>query len=117
MIMYLNCTDNKAQTIFKCFLTGVKDYGLPIRVPSDKGKENVAIADFMLRERGAGRGSRITGKSVHNQRIERFWKDVYTGVLNFYYKLFYYMEDNGILDHLNDRHLAALHYIFIGKIN
>ena len=73
MIMYLNCTDNnKAQTIFKCFLTGVKDYGLPIRVRSDKGKENVAIADFMLRERGAGRGSMITGKSVHNQRIERF---------------------------------------------
>jgi hypothetical protein len=27
------------------------------------------------------------------------------------------MEDNGILDHLNDRHLAALHYTFIGKIN
>ena len=113
MIMYLNCTDNnKVQTIFKCFLTG-----LPIRVPSDKGKENVAIADFMLRERGAGRGSRITGKSVHNQRIERFWKDVYTGVLNFYCILFYYLEDNGILDHLNDRHLAALHYTFIGKIN
>jgi hypothetical protein len=53
------------------------------------------------------------------QRIERLWRDVYTGVLNFYYKLFYYMEDNGILDHLNDRHLAALHYTFtcIGKIN
>ena len=29
------------------------------------------------------------------------------------------MEDNGILDPLNDRHLAALHYTFtyIGKIN
>jgi hypothetical protein len=67
----------------------------------------------MLRERGAGRGSMITGKSVHNQGL---WRDVYTGVLNFYYKLFYYMEDNGILDHLNDRHLAALHYTFIGKI-
>lgn len=113
MIMYRKCTDNnKAQTIFKRFLTGVNDYGFPIRVRSDKGKENVAIADFMLRERGADRGSMITGKNVHNQMIERLWRDVYIGVL-----IFYYIEDNGILDPLNDRHLAALHYTFIGKIN
>lgn len=39
----------------------------------------------------------ITGKSTHNQRIERLWWDVYEGVLGLCYQqlLFYFMEDKG----------------------
>lgn len=118
MIMFLKCIDNnKADTLLHCFLSGVDKYGIPERVRTDKGMENVAIADFMLAQKGTGRGSIIAGKSVHNQRVERLWRDVYTGVMSFYYTLFFFMEDEGILDPLNETHVAALHFTFMPQVN
>ena len=51
-------------------------YGIPERVRSDKGLENISVEDFMISQNGTGRRSMITGPSVHNQRIERLWRDV-----------------------------------------
>ena len=34
-----------------------------------------------------------------------------------YYKLFYFLEDEGILDPLNPTCIAALHYVFLQSIN
>lgn len=117
-ITFLSCeSNNQAETIFRCFYQGTKKYRIPLRVRSDQGKENLKVAEFMLRTRGLNKRSMITGKSTHNQRIERLWRDVYDGVLCLYYDLFYYMEDNGILDPLNERHLYALHYVYKRKIN
>ena len=84
---------------------------------SDKGMENVGITDYMISKRGVGRGSMMTGKSAHNQRVEGLWRDVYTGVLSFYYTLFNYMVNEEMLDPLNDCHVAALHYTFMPKSN
>ena len=38
-------------------------------------------------------------------------------VTTLYYKLFYFMEHNDLLDPLNERHLYALHYVFLPRIN
>ena len=43
----------------------------------------------------------ITGASMHNQKIERLWRDVFDGVIGFYYELFSFMKENGILDLFN----------------
>lgn len=44
-------------------------------------------------------------------------RDVFEGVLCYFYNLFYHMEDNGILDCLNVVHLIALYYIYKDEIN
>ena len=82
--VFLKCSDNnRASTVFQDF---IEAYGLPSRVRCDQGGENVDVSLFMLMHelRGPGRGSVIVGKSVHNQRIERLWRDVYQGVLGLY---------------------------------
>ena len=55
---------------FGSFLAGVSRYSVPSRVRLDAGVENGLIRNFMVTANGPDRGSALTGKSVHNQRIE-----------------------------------------------
>lgn len=65
--MYIKASDNnKASTVLSCFCEAVREYGLPSRVRSDKGGENVDVSEYMLNhpDRGSGRGSMITGRAT-----------------------------------------------------
>ena len=69
MIVFMRCSNNnRATTVYGHFLEAVDNYGLPSRVRSDQGSENHLVARHMLEHRGEGRGSMLTGSSVHNQR-------------------------------------------------
>lgn len=103
--------------MYHAFLEAVQKYQIPSRVRSDQGVENIKVAQYMLEKRGTDRSSIITGCSVHNQRIERLWRDMHRSVTILFYKLFYFLEQHGILDHLNEHHLWALHYVFLPRIN
>eukprot|EP00794_Sanderia_malayensis_P016370 gene16370-18012_t len=117
MIIYVKCTDNNlASTAAKYFIDGVSEYGFPSTVRGDCGVENYDIARFMISGRGTGRGSFITGRSVHNTRIERLWREVNRIVGHIYSEIFKHMESIGILDSTNEMHLYALHFVFMPRI-
>lgn len=44
----LTITKQALYTVLTCFQEANSEFGLPTRVPSDKGGENVEVATFML---------------------------------------------------------------------
>ena len=74
--------------------------------------ENISVARLMLDKFGPENVPHLTGLSVHNQRIERLWRDVVTYIVQHYRDLFEFMESIGILDPLNKCELFTLHLVY-----
>ncbi|XP_016407600.1 uncharacterized protein LOC107739874 isoform X2 [Sinocyclocheilus rhinocerous] len=116
-IMYLEpATNNRSSTALSFFLQSVQNHGWPSKVRGDEGVENVAIAETMFRVKGTGRGSYIAGKSIHNQRIERLWRDVWLSVTQLYYEILHSLEEDGLLDLSDSLHLFCAHYVFLPRL-
>ena len=118
LVTYLKCSDNnRSDTVLDGFVQSTQMFGIPSRVRTDNGGENVKVWDFMEYHRGSDRNSYITGKSVHNSRIERLWRDVYTSVSSSFVSVFNELENIGALNPDNEVDMFCLHYVFIPRIN
>ena len=115
VVVFLKCaTSNRAETV--SFLNSTRKYGIPSRVRSDYGDENIEVERFKESRRGPNRGSHIQGSSGHNQRIERLHRDttVTRCFLCRIHAVFNFMKNEGLLDLSNDTDVFCLHYVFQG---
>ncbi|CAI5672224.1 uncharacterized protein LOC112846667 [Oreochromis niloticus] len=75
MLMFLQCSsNNRAETVKALFTAAVGQFGRPLHIRTDHGGENAQIWEEMRASRGES--SVLMGSSVHNQRIERFNRDL-----------------------------------------
>ncbi|XP_030250448.1 uncharacterized protein LOC115567738 [Sparus aurata] len=86
------------------------------RVRGDHGGENVGVAELMFSIRGTDSNSFIAGKSIHNQRMEQLWRDVFMDVTGVYYNILHSLEDQHLLDISNVLHFFCCHYVFLPRI-
>lgn len=114
--VFIRCADNnKASTAFTAFQRGIDQYGIPARLRTDRGGENITIGAYMIASRGYNEF--LTEPSTRNQRIERFWRDVTRTVLNYYHILFSFLANNWNCDFDNVHHLYIIHYLFLPCID
>ena len=84
---------------------------------TDHGGENIDIWQYMISEHNGDTSCVITGSSVHNERVERLWRDVHRCIASTFADLFRSLESEGYLDPLNEVDLFCLHHIFLPRIN
>ena len=117
-VIYLKCVDNnRAETVVDFFQGGVLRFGLPERVRSDHGGENIGVWQFMIASHDGDPSAVLTGSSVHNERIERLWRDVHHSVTSIFAHKFRSFEADDVLDPMNDVDLYCLHHVFLPIIN
>lgn len=118
LITYIRCSNNnRAETVLEYFTNATDEYGIPSRIRTDHGGENVGLWRFMVHHRGSGRGSYIAGSSVHNSRIERLWRDVHIAIVSKFRHIFQSLEATGVLNIENETDLFCLHYVYLPRIN
>ena len=117
-IVFLKCFDNNRVTsVLSLFTAGVSQFGLPDRLRSDHGGENIRVWQYMISANHQDYIAVITGSSVHIERVERLWRDVHRCIASIFTTTFRSLESNEKLDALNEVDLYCLHYVFLPCIN
>jgi len=92
----LRCSNsNSAATVLQLFTESIAKYGYPRQIRCDHGGENYDMARLMFALHDYDLNAVITGSSNHNQRIERFWRDVFEKEIEYYRDMFEMLHDYG----------------------
>lgn len=123
-IMWLNAynTSSDPKVIAGYFLERMKKIGAsPMIVRADKGTENVVVGQIQRQCRRNGQDpfhgdkSFMTGRSVHNQRVEYWWSFLRRECTDFWLNLFHDLKEHGEYDgSFIDRNLSL--FCFLGSI-
>ena len=117
MIIWLKCANNnKAETVYNHFIKSITEFQCPYQVRGDKGSENRLIAKHMMILRGSDMNGFIGGRSTHNTRIERLWREYNNNVMDKFSQQFKHLEQIGILDRNNNIDIWALHKVYMQEI-
>lgn len=115
--VFIDASDNNwAKTVEKLFLQATASYGYPINVRTHHGGENVLVWRNMNDHWGTKRRSVIVGSSVHNQRVERFNRDINVNLAHVFGPKLQELEELGLLDINNETDMFCLHYVFLPRI-
>uniref|UniRef100_A0A672GIA8 Integrase catalytic domain-containing protein n=1 Tax=Salarias fasciatus TaxID=181472 RepID=A0A672GIA8_SALFA len=116
MLTFLQCSNNnRAETVQDLFNAAISEFGRPLHIRTDQGGENVRIWEDMRLHRGEN--SALTGSSVHNQRTERFNRDLNKNCRDVFAPIFYELESMETLDVDNESDLFCLHFVYIPRVN
>ena len=117
LITFLGChTNNKSSSVLSAFMDGVAKHGLPKKVCTDHGGENIEVWRYMMEAHSSDKCI-ITGSSTHNERIERLWRDVHRSVLVTFANGFRQLEADSLLDPLNEVDMYCLHTSYVPYVN
>lgn len=115
----LSSSNNDPEVIANYFLKTVKKHKLlPTILRTDKGTEATVMGELQIilrldhKDDHAGLKSHKRGRSVHNQRIESYWRQLREHLMDFYINLFKLMENDGIVDVSDPVHIECLRFCY-----
>lgn len=107
-------TNNKPEVIANYFLKLVRKLEcLPTVLRTDKGTEATIMGNLQMSlrwfhdDKKAGMNSYNKGRSINNQCIESYWRELREHLLDFYIELFQLMESDNLIDISNPVHIVS----------
>ena len=119
-MLFLRCNNNnRSETVLQLFQGAMALFQTePKKIRTDCGTENVGVWEAMTEQNQTANGPVVlVGSSVHNQRVERFNREINRNIRDKYAAIFYQLEHRGLLNVDNVYDKLALHYVYKPRIN